>query len=329
MAKSPTARALYVKIVSILKPEPLTRRRLIDKYIASLSLSREELLDKSTSGRVNVERSLAGQAIDAMERKGMIIRTEQGVYTAADQRPVIIRKERCEQQILKRLAHGPAKKSEITSALAAHFGTERTLTESDDGKLSEMISSILKRLSSEGVLLSKSGSYSLAEKVRARLDDIQSILTIKNDFKTRLHKRGGEYFEYFFMTLLEKYMKKHDKTVITSYVTGGSDDGGIDGIIETADSLGFRETTMVQIKNRADRASETDVRGFWGAVCARQGSRGIFATTSGFHTGAIALLDTIPNCVGIDGDKIFAMALEVGYGIHRSGDALTIDEKII
>ena len=150
----------------------------------------------------------------------------------------------------------------------------------DDGKLLGTISSVLGRLSSEGIITKSGGVYSLPEKVRSRLDDIQGILALKHDFKTKLYKRGGEYFEYFFMTLLEKYMKKHNKTVIKSYVTGGSDDGGIDGVIETVDLLGFRETTMVQMKNRAENSSETDVRGFYGAVCAKQGSRGIFATTA-------------------------------------------------
>ena len=128
---------------------------------------------------------------------------------------------------------------------------------------------------------------------------------------------------------LEKYMKKHNKTVIKSYVTGGSDDGGIDGVIETVDLLGFRETTMVQMKNRAENSSETDVRGFYGAVCAKQGSRGIFATTAGFHSSALSLLDSIPNCVGVDGDKIFSMAIETGYGIKKTAGELSLDEKII
>ena len=316
-------------MINLLKKGPLTRKSLISEYVSSLPLSREEMLDKSTSGKANAQRSIAGQAIDSMVRKGMLTRSEDGRYAAADQRPIVIRKERCEQEILKLLSHGHAKKSNINQRLSEAFGTQKTVTHKDDGKLSEMVSETLSRLCRDGVIILKEGFYSLPERIRARLDDINGILSLKSDFKTKLYKRGGEYFEYYFMTLLEKYMQKHDKKVITSYVTGGSDDGGIDGIIETVDSLGFRETTMVQMKNRAENSSEIDVRGFYGAVCARQGSRGIFATTAGFHTSAISLLDSIPNCVGVDGDKIFSMAAEVGYGIKRSGGELTIDDKII
>jgi len=86
---------------------------------------------------------------------------------------------------------------------------------------------------------------------------------------------------------------------------------------------------MVQTKNRTDTTNETTVRGFYGAVCARQGSRGIFVTSSDFHYSAKAFLDSIDNCVGIDGDGIFKMAVETRYGIKKVGSELTVDEKIL
>ena len=278
---------------------------------------------------MNVHRSIAGQAIDAMLRTGMIERRADGIYVAHDQRPVIIRKEKCEQLILATLSGGPKKKPDIRRALSDALGTQKTVSEKDDSKLSATIAEVLQRLTDGGVIRLEGDAYSLPDKIIGRLDDINSMLAIKSEFRTRLHKRGGEYFEYYFMTLLEKYMKKHERTVVTSYVTGGSDDGGIDGVIEPVDILGFREITMVQMKNKIENASETDVRGFYGAVCAKQGSRGIFATTAGFHTSAISLLDSINNCVGIDGDRIFAMAYEVGYGIKTVKGELAVDEKII
>ena len=322
-------KTVYTRIIRILEAAPSTRRKLIDAYIDTLGLTREEKLDKSTAGQMNVHRSIAGQAIDAMLRKGMIERRADGIYVAHDQRPVIIRKEKCEQLILATLSGGPKKKPDIRRALSDALGTQKTVSEKDDSKLSATIAEVLQRLTDGGVIRLEGDTYSLPDKIIGRLDDINSMLAIKSEFRTRLHKRGGEYFEYYFMTLLEKYMKKHERTVVTSYVTGGSDDGGIDGVIETVDILGFREITMVQMKNKIENASETDVRGFYGAVCAKQGSRGIFATTAGFHTSAISLLDSINNCVGIDGDRIFAMAYEVGYGIKTVKGELAVDEKII
>ena len=86
---------------------------------------------------------------------------------------------------------------------------------------------------------------------------------------------------------------------------------------------------MVQTKNRAEIATETDVRGFYGAVCANQGSRGIFAISSDFHPAAKKFIDSIDNCVGINGEKIFAMAIDTSYGIKRESGKLLIDRKVL
>ena len=86
---------------------------------------------------------------------------------------------------------------------------------------------------------------------------------------------------------------------------------------------------MIQMKNRNDTMTEKDVRSFYGSVCAKQGSRGIFATVSDFHPMAVKLLDSIDNCVGINGDKIFSMACDTSYGIKRDGERLIIDSEII
>ena len=156
------------------------------------------------------------------------------------------------------------------------------------------------------------------------------MLTLKESFLSRLHKRGGEFFEVYFMTLLGKFYEKNGKTVLSNSTMGGSADGGVDGIIETVDCLGFRETIMVQTKNRSDKTTEITVRGFYGAVCAKQGSRGIFATTSDFHEGATAFLEAIDNCVGVDGAMIFKMACKTHYGIKRcSTGNLIVDTAII
>ena len=131
------------------------------------------------------------------------------------------------------------------------------------------------------------------------------------------------------MTLLSKYSEKHHKKVIECYVTGGSADGGIDGVMKTEDPLGFRETTMVQTKNRVEIMTESHVRGFFGAVCAKKGTRGMFVTSSDFHPNAVSFMEPLDDLVGINGNRVFEMALEVGYGIKKNGAAYSVDPKII
>lgn len=319
---------LYYKIIDILVKAPRTRKELIAAYIETLGLTREELADRSTKSRVNIERSRIGSVIDDMTRRGLIIKTE-GILSAADQKPVLVRNERCESEILKMLDGQAMTKTAIRNNLVSVFGTDKTLTEKDDNKLFAYMGDALRRMVNEGVLILEGKEYSLAKKIAARIDDINEILTLKNSYLTRLHKKGGEFFETYFMNLLERYVTLYGKTVVSNSTTGGSADGGIDGIMETVDCLGFRETVMVQTKNRSDMTNETTVRGFYGAVCARQGSRGIFVTSSDFHPAAEAFLKSIDNCVGVDGDMLFKMAIKTHYGIKKIGAEYVVDDKII
>lgn len=324
-----TNRKVYAKIIDLLNRKPMPRKELISAYIDSLGLSREIMLDRRTGGKVNVERSLIGASINEMRSKGIITKNEDGFYFATEQKPVVIRNEKCESEILKMLGERSLTKGEIRKELTAIFGTDKTLTEADDNKLYTYIGEALRRMVKDGLLTLSGSRYSVSKRISADVESINGMLMLKHVFLTRIHKKGGEFFENFFMTLLEKYVTLHGKTVTENTTTGGSADGGIDGILQTVDSLGFKETIMVQTKNRSETINETTVRGFWGAVCAKQGSRGIFATISDFHYSAKAFLDSIDNCVGIDGDKIFEMAVETRYGLKKVGAELTVDEKII
>ncbi len=319
----------FIKIIEILEKSPKTRKELIAAYIESLGLPRAEMLDKSTAGAANIRRSIIGTVIDEMQSKGMIIKSDDGIYTAYDQRPMIIRKEKCESEILKMLSARAMTKNAIRAELTRKFETEKTITEKDDNKLFAYMGEALRRMANDGILTLTDKYYSLSSRIAAKSDDLNGILTLRNSYLSRLYKKGGEFFEVYFMTMLEKYVTLYGKTVLSNTTTGGSADGGIDGIMQTEDFLGFRETIMVQTKNRSDTTNETTVRGFYGAVCARQGSRGIFATSADFHPSAKAFLDSIDNCVGVDGAKLFEMACKTHYGIKKVGSELVIDDKIL
>lgn len=300
------------------------RREIIDKIILALTdggeLSAEERLSM---------RSKIGIVLSDMEKKAMIATKQDGTLQKREDKIIAIRIEKCEEQILKLVEESPKTKTELKDALVSYFGTDTTATDKDDNRLFTYMGQILKRLINDGIFDFKNDRYFCAEEKSAYIKNRTEVLALKAAFLSRLHSKGGEFFEHYFINLLTRYLARMGKTVIESYVTGGADDGGIDGVVKTVDSLGFRETIMVQTKNRADLSSETEVRGFYGAVCAKQGSRGIFATSSGFHQMAKSLLDSIDNCVGVDGDKLFSMACDVSYGIKRNGEKLIIDSEIL
>lgn len=321
-------RKIYRAILDVLEGSYLDRAALIKSAIGAFDLTPEELSDRSTNGRQNVLRSLAGSVINDMHTRGIISRDENYLYHRNTEKPVAIRMERCEEEIISLLRKSSMTRAELRDSLVDYFGTDETATVRDDNKLFTMMGQILKRLVSEKMLNYDGSVYSIAAARSAELRSRQDVLSLKADFLTLIHSKGGEFFEHFFMNLLEKYLIRCGKIVTESYVTGGSADGGIDGIAKTVDSLGFRETIMVQTKNRNDIAVETDIRAFYGAVCAAQGSRGIYAITSGFHPVAKEFLDSIDNCVGVDGDKIFSMATDASYGIIREDGVLRIDASI-
>lgn len=322
-------RKIYKAVVDALEKEPCERRTLISYALRAFELSEKELMDTSTNGRMNVLRSMAGTVINEMHSRKIISRDKNEFYHKNTEKPVAIRIEKCEEEILSMLNSAPKTKAELKDALIQFFGTDETSTVKDDNQLFTFMGQILKRLVAEGTLDFDGSIYKIAPLRSAEVKNKREVLALKADFLTLIHSRGGEFFEGFFMNLLSRYLVRSGKTVIESHTTGGSADGGIDGIAKTIDSLGFKETIMVQTKNRNDVSNETDIRGFYGAVCAAQGSRGIFATTSDFHPMAKKFLDSIDNCVGVNGDKIFSMAVDCSYGIIRENGKLTIDRNVL
>lgn len=329
MAYIPEYRRIFRLVLELLGKRQLKRAELIEAVVSDFGLSKDELDDMGINGARAVLRSHIGTVVSDMERKGIIALDEDGLYNRATESFVAIRDEECEEEILRIVKAGPMTKSQIKDDLISFFGTDKTATVKDDNKLFTYMGQILKRLVADGVFGYDGSVYSIIPEKSAYINDRAAVLSLKSAFLSRIHSRGGEFFEHYFLNLLKKYLTRTGKTVIEGYVTGGADDGGIDGVIRTVDALGFREVIMIQMKNRSEQTTETTVRGFYGAVCAKQGSRGIFATISDFHPMATKLLNSIDNCVGIDGDKIFSMAHDTSYGIKREGDRLVIDNDII
>ncbi len=316
-------------ITKILEKKPLTRNELISACMQSLEISSNDKLDTGIGSLYNKARISIGECINEMHASSFIGIDNHGRYYLITSRPVIIRIEKCEKELIKALSEGPKSQKELKDILSSIFGADKTATKKDDDILSTYIGQLLKKLISYGAVINSESIYSLSEHISAAADNINEMMALKSEFIEKLHSKGGEFFENYFMTLLSKYSKKHGKKILECYVTGGSSDGGIDGVMKTEDSLGFREITMVQTKNRLEIATETDLRGFYGAVCAKRGTRGIYAITSDFHSGAVNFVKELDDCIGVNGDKIFSMAIECLYGIKKSGGKLIVDSKIL
>lgn len=320
---------LYKTVTEVLAKSPRTRKQLIADVIGELQLTREQLADRGVNSLQNILRSRLGTMINDMQKHGVITLDEQMRYTLVYEKPITVRVEGCEREIFRALSESPMTRTEIRNRVLTALGADKTASLLDDEKIYACTGQIIKHLKDDGAITLEGGRYSLSPKLVAKADDVNALLSLRSEFLSAVHTQGGEFLENYFMALLARYMEKQGKKVLECYVTGGTEDGGIDGIIKTEDPLGFRETIMVQTKNRMIVVDETAVRGFYGAVCAKQGSRGIYVVSASFHSGAKKFLDSIDNCVGVDGNRLFSMALECLYGIKKTAGGLVIDEKII
>ena len=312
---------IYTDLVNMLDATPMKRADIITRFYELASPT-----DENSKGRL---RARVGAVISEMLDDGIITVGEDDIYRLKYKKPTAIKAERVEREIIALITNSPMKKGEIVHALTSIFETGKTKTLRDDGMIKELAPRILKKLCDIGILSFDGIRYYLSPRTAARVDDVNAIAVLKAEFLSRLHYLGGEFFEHYFMSLLEKYLKKQGLVVSECRVEGGSSDGGIDGVCKTTDSLGFKEAIMVQTKNRNAVINERDVRGFYGAVYARRGTRGIFATTSTFHSGAIAFFEGVDDCIGIDGERVFFMALECAHGIKKINGEYVIDGAVI
>ncbi len=163
-------------------------------------------------------------------------------------------------------------------------------------------------------------------------------------FLAKLHRLGGDYFEYYSVYLLEKYSRQNGRRLEGLRIKSGDRDGGIDGEIELTDKLGFRETIYIQSKNwdpdKGDEklwvVGETLLQQFIGACACRQAKdgkqncRGIFITTSRFTPEAKRLLDVMADkIVGYDGTDVFETAKECQFGIIKKNGEWALDDQLL
>ena len=167
---------------------------------------------------------------------------------------------------------------------------------------------------------------------------------LKEEFLKRLRSLSGEYFEYYSVYLLERYSLKSGRRLEGLRISGGKNDGGIDGEIELTDRFGFRETIYIQAKNwdptkgLAEKwmIGETLIQQFVGAATCRQSKdckrncRGIFVTTSTFTKEAKEVLSVLgEKFIGYDGNDVYETAKECGFGLIQVNGVWQLDEKLL
>ena len=143
---------------------------------------------------------------------------------------------------------------------------------------------------------------------------------LKEELLQKIMDNPPEFFEELVLDLLVKMGYGHAE------VTGGSGNGGIDGIIYQ-DPLGL-DAVYVQAKRWAEgNVGSPDIGNFIGALALKGASKGVFITTSSFSEPAQAAANegAGPKIVLIDGKKLVQLMVDHDVGVSL-GDSYQLKE---
>jgi hypothetical protein len=247
---------------------------------------------------------------------------------------VLITEEELERVILNALRRNSATKNDLCMILKQTFVTPNRFSKDEENRIYTVAGNVLQKLVNRGTLQNSDGRYLQKPSQRilnpGRAPGIYSTGNVEARFITELNRQSGDFFEQFAARLLEKYFEMSNVRVDASYVVGGSDDNGIDIMLETTDWLGYKERVFVQAKKRATQpVTLKEVREFYGALCAEEGTRGVFITTSSFCMEASKMIGKIRNLIAIDKRKLFALAEHCEVGLVRDENGrLLLDENL-
>lgn len=110
-------------------------------------------------------------------------------------------------------------------------------------------------------------------------------------------------------------------------ITGGTSDGGIDGVIDQ-DVLGL-DSIYVQAKRWQNQVGRPEVQAFAGALQGINATRGVMISTAEFSAPAKEYADSLATSriVLIDGDRLASLMFEHDVGVSPSGSLVlkTVD----
>ena len=334
MAQELTSQGLRTLLLTELTQQPRLRRKaLIERCVAKLDFTPQQLEQRNVDAEVIRTKNRLGMQLTALIQNGDIAESEAGHLTVERSAGTLQQRDRLSALIQSLLADSKVlSRRQIYAAAAQRLQPETPQKERD---LRSVLGQTINAMERERRLLRTSRGYVLPlcdgypnTELGNWLSEARRGDDLCRCFLGAVHTKGGEWLESYAVRLMEKYDLRQGKTVTAANVTGGSDDGGLDGVVETTDALGFREVTLLQMKNRHCEITAKDVREFYGAVCAAGGTRGIFITVSTFHSEARKLLDKVDNLIGIDGKLLFRIAADCGYGVIQTPQGLRLDDSL-
>lgn len=313
------------------------RKELIEEVLKSFNLNEVELKDYNSSSTLVKAMSMIGSVISSMLSNGDLSIDNGKIITLGNDDSILIRDAKVEIFLKEYfLLHKDSLYFSLFEKAQIYFKTNLTQALKDDDELEKQLKDKLDYLIKTNYIKFKNGTYLFNKdhpypntEIGNCLNDCHFNGNIYERFIEAININGGEFLEKYAVDLLSTYFISTNHKLLKNNVTGGSNDGGLDGIIEIVDELGYFEKIFIQTKAR-NRVQVTakEVREFYGALTAEKGTRGIFVTNSTYHPLAQEFIQKTNNLIGIDGIQLFDLALKCKYGITNKNGKLILDEKI-
>lgn len=289
---------------------PMHRRAIIDHAIDQMELSPEELAElagwKGSGRGVTKAKDRAAWAITYGNKAGWLSNASRGHWEITDEGRALIAQhpraipESVYTDLLARVRDERRARKRIASVAPPGVSAPVDVPEGPDDALSpeEAIQAAYARLR----------------------DDISAVLL------SNLRAAEPAFLEKTVVELLGAMGYGADAGALE--VTGGSGDGGIDGIVRL-DKLGL-EHIYVQAKRHDEhnKVQRKDIQAFFGALTDRGATKGLFITTGYFSSGARGFSDRREGIVLIDGDQLASLMIDHGVGVERGSviEIVRVDE---
>lgn len=287
------------------------RRELIDTAVGRMNLSDDDLGElagwKGSSHGVTKARDRAAWAITYANKARWLNNASRGHWAITDEGRKLIR------------AHSDSIPDEVYAALLARVRGERNQRKHvaalgagaaglDDEPKED----------GEGLLSPEEEIDAAYSRLR---DDIETLLL------SNLRAAEPAFLEKTVIDLLGAMGYGADEDALV--VTGGSGDGGIDGIVRL-DKLGLEHIYVQAKRHEAEnKVQRKDIQAFFGALTDRNATKGLFITTGYFASGAKDFAERREGIILIDGDRLASLMIDHGVGVQRGRtvEIVRVDEE--
>ncbi len=299
------------KLATILTT-PLPRKELLERCVKTQNLTQQELKDNTPGKILNIIKCRFGDAIEQLIKNGTIIKNnneELEFHKKTDIQVEIASDIKIQDKIIELLTNKSLRKKELFSEICSAFSTSLSIKENI---LKSKSGIIIKNLLDNNEIICKEGVYSLYNSK----DSNNEIL---------FYNLSDESLVEYTLQMLKIFLENSKFYRIENYQnTDGPKDGGIDGIINATDKLGFKEKFIIQVKNCQNKEKFvplSEVREFYGVFSVdNEASKAIFVTKGKYHSDTIKFVDKIKDnrYLLIDGKKWLQLAKTCNFIISEN-----------